>query len=100
MFSFFPILHPIGQRSPKKSTVGVFHLSFFVKSIGSSQLWPRFSRFADLKRNEKPLWLFFLGIASQWDGELDKKITSYKNPILKMVMGSQFGLLGRKRSFQ
>jgi hypothetical protein len=42
----------------------------------------------------------FSGIANQWDGELENKKTSYQNPILKMVMGSQIGLLGRKRSFQ
>jgi hypothetical protein len=43
---------------------------------------------------------FFSGIASQWDGESKKKKTSYQNLILKMVMGSQIGVLGRKRSFQ
>jgi hypothetical protein len=43
---------------------------------------------------------FFSGIASQWDGGLEKKKTTCQNPILKMVMGSQIGLLGRKISFQ
>jgi hypothetical protein len=42
----------------------------------------------------------FSGIASQWDGILERKKTSCQHPILKMVMGSQNGLLGRKRSFQ
>jgi hypothetical protein len=41
-----------------------------------------------------------LGTASQRDGELQKKKFSDQNPILKMMTGSQIGLLGRKRSFQ
>jgi hypothetical protein len=40
---------------------------------------------------------FFSGIASQWDAELEEKKTSYQSPILKMVMGSEIGLLGRKK---
>jgi hypothetical protein len=43
---------------------------------------------------------FFSGIASQWDGGLERKKTSCQILFLKMVLGSQISLLDRKRSFQ
>jgi hypothetical protein len=43
---------------------------------------------------------FFSGIASQWDGDVKKKKTSCQISFLKMPLGSQISLLGRKRSFQ
>jgi hypothetical protein len=43
---------------------------------------------------------FFSGIPSQWDGALEKKKNSCQILFLKMVLGSQIGLLDRKRGFQ
>jgi hypothetical protein len=43
---------------------------------------------------------FFSGIASHRNGDLGKKKSSCQIWFLKMVLGSEIGLLDRKRSFQ
>jgi hypothetical protein len=86
----------------KKTTVEVLHFFLNRRSV---KIWATIVKILYFKqkiRNENPLQKdpILSGIASQWDGELGGKKTSCQNPILKMVMGSQIGLLGRKRSFQ